>query len=691
MIASLRSPTFLKHFVGQHILNGLSVALCVMAVALGASATFGFSAGQPATLGAIAASIGDRPTPWRIKARLLLVGFGLALVSTLSVQLADNSTLSRIAAVGAIAFLAGLVTGYGRWALALSMQVLIPIIFVMGLPHTDLAGILRNEALLAGGGFAYIALALIVTGLTDAGGRRLMASECFREMSAYLLAVARFYDAKVDLPATYGATIRQQAALSEQMQSARALLLERPHDSAERLRLAATIGILLDAFDALVAAQSNLGPLRGAAAAGPLMARNAVALRSAARDLQHLSLELLSHSKPKLPPDHTLASAALGREAAVLAAQGDESDEARTAIANNAKRLLEALGHIRRLEMALCDDDAAAAAIGSVNLAAFSSRPSLALRLLMAHLTLESPVFRFAARLSLAMMAGAFVTAEFGAEQHGNWVLLTIAVVLRPSYGLTRQRRDDRVVGTLIGCVVAAGAVAYLPIWALVLVQGLALGMAHGFARLNYRLTSVGGSIMALVSLHLIDPGEAAPIAVRLADTLAGAAISHLFNYVWPRWEFAEAPRLAAGLLAQMSGFAEVALRADAPDQEYRMARKGMIEAIAALSDSAARMQGEPQATRRGLDELSSMLIAASDLAAQISAARLVLRECRGTDKFATVDADVSAARDWLIGALSGTLPENADAKIPLPSLCRAALTLIAAAADYRHTAALEA
>ena len=65
----LRSPTVLKLFVGQHILNGLSVAVGVMAVTALASALFGFAAGQPATLGAISASISDFPAPWRASRR----------------------------------------------------------------------------------------------------------------------------------------------------------------------------------------------------------------------------------------------------------------------------------------------------------------------------------------------------------------------------------------------------------------------------------------------------------------------------------------------------------------------------------------------------------------------------------------------------------------------------------------------
>ena len=78
-------PAVLKLFVGQHIVNGLSVAVSVMAAPALASAALGFAAGQPATLGAVSASLSDFPAPWRAKARMLLVGFGLALVSTSTV------------------------------------------------------------------------------------------------------------------------------------------------------------------------------------------------------------------------------------------------------------------------------------------------------------------------------------------------------------------------------------------------------------------------------------------------------------------------------------------------------------------------------------------------------------------------------------------------------------------------------
>ena len=252
----------------------------------------------------------------------------------------------------------------------------------------------------------------------------------------------------------------------------------------------------------MVAAQCELPALRDWPAAQTLTARIGVALRAAALDLQHLSLELLTSAKPRLPPGHAVATDAMRREAARLAAGDELEPEQRAAAEATVARLLDARRHIGRLEHAVTDDAAAAAAIGGVDLSAFAPRRNYDPRQLATQFRAGSPVLRFAVRLSAAMVAGALIAQTFGGAGHGNWVLLTIAVIMRASYGWTRARRNDRIVGTLIGCVVASLLVGHLPVGALVLVQGAALALTHGFVRSNYRLASVGASVMALVSLH---------------------------------------------------------------------------------------------------------------------------------------------------------------------------------------------
>ena len=282
----------------------------------------------------------------------------------------------------------------------------------LGLPPIDLAGVLVVLVRMAIGGVGYIAISLVISRLIATNDRRMMTSESLRELSAYLFAFARFADAGTDLPAVYGRVIRQQAAFSEQLQSARALLLENPRATPERARLAASIGLMLDTLDALVAAQCDLPDLRDLPAAGEFMRRVGVLIRATALDLQHLALDLLAHRAPALPRDHQLARDAVRREGMRLIADGDTPADVRAAVGRTLARFDAARAAIARLERALQDDDAAQEAIGRVKLDAFRAPRSMNLRLLSPHLTPASPVFRYAARLSLAMMAGGLVAAE---------------------------------------------------------------------------------------------------------------------------------------------------------------------------------------------------------------------------------------------------------------------------------------
>ena len=144
-----RSPDLKRLLVGQHIVNGATVGVGVIAIALAASAIFGFTAGQPATLGAISASISDLPAPWREKARTMGFGFALALIATTAIQLALPWPPVALLTIGGIAFAGGMITGMGRWAVAVGMQAVIPMVFVLGFPRETLATSIRIETLFA--------------------------------------------------------------------------------------------------------------------------------------------------------------------------------------------------------------------------------------------------------------------------------------------------------------------------------------------------------------------------------------------------------------------------------------------------------------------------------------------------------------------------------------------------------------
>ena len=110
------------------------------------------------------------------------------------------------------------------------------------------------------------------------------------------------------------------------------------------------------------------------------------------------------------------------------------------------------------------------------------------------------------------------------------------------------------------------------------------------------------------------------------------------------------------------------------------MARKNMIEALAALSDSAGRMSIEPTATRKGLDEMAALLMAAHGLVAQLSAARLDARAGR--------PATDDATRDWLQARLAPKAAGSAPiGPAPPGPLGAAALAVVDAGQRYEEAA----
>src|SRR5690606_3508165 len=104
----------------------------------------------------------------------------------------------------------------------------------------------------------------------------------------------------------------------------------------------------------------------------------------------------------------------------------------------------------------------------------------------------RAPALRYAIRLSPAMTAGLLITLAVPRLAQANWILLPIALIMRANYSVRRQRRWDRVTGTLIGCALAVFFINTLPAPVLLLLIVLAVGTSHAYGLVAYRITAVG-------------------------------------------------------------------------------------------------------------------------------------------------------------------------------------------------------
>jgi uncharacterized membrane protein YccC len=208
-------------------------------------------------------------------------------------------------------------------------------------------------------------------------------------------------------------------------------------------------------------------------------------------------------------------------------------------------------------------------------------------------------------------------------------VLLTTALIMRASYSITKQRRNDRIVGTAAGCLVAALLVHFLPRDWLFLPMIFTVGLAHAFAMVDFRVTALCASITALLQLHFLGPempADATLILERLGDTLLGAGLAWGFSFLLPSWEWRSMPKLVNAKLAADRAYAALSLARQRIDQDFRLARKRAHDATANLAIAVRRLSDEPRIGHDALATLNELIAANYLLASDLASMRVLFR-----------------------------------------------------------------
>jgi len=110
---------------------------------------------------------------------------------------------------------------------------------------------------------------------------------------------------------------------------------------------------------------------------------------------------------------------------------------------------------------------------------------------------------------------------------------------MRPSYGLTKERSKDRIIGTLIGAVVAVGIVLITQNVVVYSILALvSLIFAFALIQQNYKSAAALITISIVFVYSLINPDAFEVIQYRVLDTIIGATIAVVANYtIFPSWE----------------------------------------------------------------------------------------------------------------------------------------------------------
>ncbi|MEJ1969532.1 MAG: FUSC family membrane protein [Rhizomicrobium sp.] len=639
-----------------HIENGFSVAAGVALAGVAAGLPLGLAAGIAAATGALCVSIADQPDPINDKPRMLAAALVMAVIATTLSLLAKGVVWAEFAVTAAVGLWAGLISAYGKRAVGLGVVTVLAFVLALGTDFGTRAEAAGHLVLFAGGGVFYALYAQSFARIFDARVRRLLMAEALRSFAVYLRAKAELLDPERDNAGAFAAMIEAHAAAVERMQAARDAVYARTATDWQQ-RQARALVALLDAFETILSSDADIEILQKSKHRH-LMRRLRALTLALADDVARLALA--PAAVIAIEP-HVNERDAIAAEIARIApsASGDEEE-------------LQAVAAFRSTADKLGQSAARICVIGSsdpiaprADLALFRQVGPRGFAHLRAQIGFGVPAFRYAVRLALAMTAGLALTVAFPKFAHASWILLTTALIMRANYSVTRQRRWDRIVGTLVGCVLAAALQDFVPVGYLLAFVALATGVSHAFGAVNYRVTAASASVSSLLLLHFLQPHAQHALGERVIDTLIGAALSYVFAFLLPNWERGELPRTIAALLKADREFAAEAMTRQRVEQTYRLARKRLFDAVAAMSGAIRRIAGEPNTGKELLARLNALLAANYLLLSDLTSMQ-VLFTMRGSelDKLPSAETLTAEMRARVVAILGAPAPDKTPPRL---------------------------
>ncbi|TEA78613.1 FUSC family protein [Allopusillimonas ginsengisoli] len=555
-----RLPQLQRFFYSHYFFGGVRQAIGVLLPALLLAGVMQmYVVGIIASIGASCVAVLDQPGgPRRYGRNGMLAAILLGSLTALITGFASSHSMLIWLAVPLLSFLFSMFSVFGKQGGLLGFACMLIMTLTMRTPlatHEVLTHTLYSFA----GGFFYFSYSLLAH-------RLLWHREIQQALSAALFATAdymatrsRFYDVNADLETSYRQLIHAQSAMTEKHQAARDTVLRelpRGRGRADQLR-ARSLNVFIDMvalLDTLVATHTDYATLRRTLPDSDVLLFGRDALRKLSRNVSMLALDIVrnKHMRERSSVKAELRAIEYELEKYRQDGMAEKAPEVYALLVQVLRRLRNASHLVNR--MAEHMSNSASAELVDLRLEKsmnrFVTRQKWRLGMLTSNLRMDSSHCRYALRVGLATLLAMTLSALFaltlkaealssGLSSHSYWIILTIIVVMKPGFALTRQRNGWRLAGTLIGCVLALilfnvtqNTNAYLAVLIVTCILGYSL------VQLNFMMAAIFNTIFVLMVFHFIAPSSNLVIGERLVDTFAGCAIALLCSYVLPWWEY---------------------------------------------------------------------------------------------------------------------------------------------------------
>ena len=265
------------------------------------------------------------------------------------------------------------------------------------------------------------------------------------------------------------------------------------------------------------------------------------------------------------------------------------------------------------------------------------------------NLNMGSAIFRYALRVTLAvflvLLAINFAPLLYSDSAtirtlttHSYWIVITILIIMRPGFALTRQRTEKRLTGTILGCVITLLLFLLTDNAAILfIIMLMAMVLGNAFVATNYRLGSTYITIYVLIGFYFLTPSVLFIIGERALDTALACLIAFGCSFVFPWWEKQQILKLARKTIQANHDYLQNAMLYAQSSQQQgnrekdpspadnifffstQLARKNLHTAYSEFADSVARMLNEPKSKQIHIRQLNKLLVQNDTVGSEIN------------------------------------------------------------------------
>src|SRR5450830_859341 len=584
-------------------------------------------------LGALCTSLMDLPSPLRHKFNEMLAGVLLCTLVMLVISLCAPIHWLVSVAMVVVSFLASMMVVYGKKTLPLQFAALM--VMTLSMENTvPFEEAFLHAGFFLAGGLGYLAYSMTVSYFLRRRVKQQVLAEALFELARYLRIKADFYDVRSDLQSQFTTLVRQQIVLADKLQASRDLVLRDMHTKQDGLLVHVHLS-MLELYEQVLSTHADYALLRSHFGDADVMVFLRDLANKTAEDIESIAYAVTRKRASMPTVNYKAEMRAIQYELQQLqqdALAGKIPDDAITILRVTYNKIKDIIELIAQLHLATQQPIDAIPILPGADMTPFLTQQKYKASLLLANLRWQSPIFRFAIRVALAVSTGLWMAGQLPYMSHGYWIVLTIVIILKPNYSSTKQRLMDRLIGTIIGCLLTALILHFvhdqIGLLAALFVASVA---APAFTYVKYRYTAIAASVQILMLLNLLVPaGHEGVVGERLIDTFIGVAIATVFSFVLPSWEYRDLPRLLKNVLQASHRYIKASrdmLEGKVGDDFfYRVCRKGFMDSLSALISAQVRMMDEPISKQRAVQEINRFVVQNYLVAAHIAALRILLR-----------------------------------------------------------------